>query len=159
MDWSHRVYSQKQKLLIRYIVALATLSLSLFVMPFANDIKRVTKIPMCLDGALFWLSAYVTVRTAVKINNARRNNIVFNKKYSGLKKLALIHFFQNKPAWIMDSLMFGSLVMVVISKIREWDIKIQFLLIAIFVFSFGMHCMLNGINYIYIRYKSTVRRG
>lgn len=159
MDWSRRVNAQKQRMLVIYIVSLALFALSILLMPFVNAGKRDSKIPMYLDGALFWVSGISTIYQAIRINHSRRINAVFNKEYPGLKKLALLHFFQNKPALVMDLMMFISLSAFAIGRFLAWNLKVQFFLISMFVFSFGMHCMLNGINYMYIKHKTTARRG
>ena len=159
MDQTRKSYQRRQKMLQNYTIALAALSFSIFLMPLAHRFRGTTRLPMYLTGVLFWITFIATIATAIKINTSRRRSSVFNNNYPGLKKLALIHFFQNKPAVIADVAMFVSLLTFVTSRFLDWNLKIQFLLMSMFVFSFGMHCMLNGINYIYIKHKSTVRRG
>lgn len=159
MDWSRRSYFRRQKMLRYYTIALAVLSFSIFLVPIVNGFKNITKIPMYMVGVLFWISFISTIGMAIRINNSRRRSSVFNSRYHGLKKLALIHFFQNRKALIADVIMFASLITFVIGRFRAWNTTLLFLLVSMFVFSFGMHCMLNGINYIYIKHKTTVRRG
>lgn len=154
MGRSRRAYDRKQNMLRWYTAALAVLAVSFFLMPIANGVKRSTRIPMYADGALFWIALLATVGMAVRINGARRRSQVFGSAYKGRKKLGLTHFFQNKPALCMDLLMFASLLAGIIAWFLSWDIIIQFLFISLFVFSFGMHCMLNGMNYIYIKHKN-----
>lgn len=158
MDWSRRSYYRRQRMLRNYTVALATLSLSIFLIPIVNGFKDSTKIPMYMVGALFWIALISTVGMAIRINNSRRRSSAFNIKYEGLRKLGLIHFFQNKKALIMDAIMFVSLLAFIIARFLTWNTIIQFLFVSMFAFSFGMHCMLNGINYIYIKHKTKVRR-
>ena len=158
MDWSRRSYYRRQRMLRNYTVALATLSLSIFLMPIVNGFKDSTKIPMYIVGALFWIALILTVGMAIRINNSRRRSSAFNIKYEGLRKLGLIHFFQNPKALIMDAIMFASLLAFIIARFLTWNTIVQFLFVSMFAFSFGMHCMLNGINYIYIKHKTKVRR-
>lgn len=158
MDWSRRSYYRRQRMLRNYTVALATLSLSIFLMPIVNGFKDSTKIPMYMVGALFWIALILTIGMAIRINNSRRRSSAFNIKYEGLRKLGLIHFFQNPKALIMDAIMFASLLAFIIARFLTWNAIIQFLFVSMFAFSFGMHCMLNGINYIYIKHKTKVRR-
>lgn len=158
MDWSRRAYYRRQQMFRYYVISLATLSFSIFLMPIVNSFKNETKIPMYIVGALFWIALLSTIRMAIRINSSRRKNSAFNSKYGNLKRLALIHFFQNKKALIMDAIMFASLIAFVITRLVTNNLIIQFLFVSMFAFSFGMHCMLNGINYIYIKHKSTVRR-
>ena len=158
MDWSRRSYYRRQRMLRNYTVALATLSISIFLMPIVNGFKDSTKIPMYMVGALFWIALISTVGMAIRINNSRRRSSAFNIKYEGLRKLGLIHFFQNKKALIMDAIMFASLLVFIVARFLTWNTIVQFLFVSMFAFSFGMHCMLNGINYIYIKHKTKVRR-
>lgn len=158
MDWTRRSYCRRQKMLRYYTVALVILSLSILLIPIVNDIKTSTKIPLYMDGVLFWIGFFSTIRTAVKINKSRRRSLTFNERYGKLKKLGLIHFFQNKAAAMMDAMMFVSLIVFIAARFLGWSITVRFLLVSMFLFSFGMHCMLNGINYIYIKHKTNVRR-
>lgn len=158
MNRLQKNYRQKQEMLWWYIVSLVFLSLSLIFMPIVSELKSSTKIPMLANGALFWLSLIFTVCAAIRINSSRQKCADFNEKYKKLKKLGLVHFFQNKQAIVIDVIMFFSLTASVLSQIYVWKLIIQFLFVSIFVFSFGMHCMLNGINYIYIKHKTKVRR-
>lgn len=158
MERLRNIYCNKQNLLHCYTVTLALLSITIFLMPFVNSIKKETEFPMYIVGASFWIALILTLIISSRINNLRRNSTAFNNEYNSLRKLALIHFFQNKPAIIMDAIMFASLIAFVIARLVTDNLIIQFLFVSMFAFSFGMHCMLNGINYIYIKYKSTVRR-
>lgn len=153
-----RAHYRWQKMFRSYTISLAILSLSIFLMPIGYGLRSDTRIPMYIVAVLFWMALFSTIRMAVNINSSRRKNVAFHAKYKSLKKLALIHFFQNKKALIMDSMMFVSLISFVIMRFITDSLVIQFLFVSMFAFSFGMHCMLNGINYIYINHKSTVRR-
>ena len=113
---------------------------------------------MYIAGALFWTAFILTVGMAVRINKSRHRSELFNREYEGLKKIGLLHFFQNKEALVMDAMMFTSLIVLIIIRVLKANVTVQSLFISLFVFSFGMHCMLNGINYVYIKYKTEVRR-
>lgn len=158
MDWTRRSYRRRQKMLRHYIIALIVLSLSVFLMPIVNGIKTGTRVPIYMDGALFWIGFISTVRMAVKINSSRRRSASFNKRYGKQKKLGPVHFFQNREAVLMDVMMFVSLIAFIAARFLRWNTTVRFLLVSMFLFSFGMHCMLNGINYIYIKHKTNVRR-
>lgn len=154
----HRSYRHKQKMLKCYVLALTLLSFSIILMPIVSKFNDSTKIPMYIVGLLFWTAMILIIITVVRINKSRKRSLGFNTKYAGLKKLGLIHFFQNKNAVIADIIMFGSLIAFVLSLLLAWNTMVQFIFFSMLLFSFGMHCMLNGINYIYIKHKTTVRR-
>lgn len=114
------------KMLRYYTIALIALSLSVFLMPIVNEIKTSTKIPIYMDGALFWIAFISTVRMAVKISRSRRRSPSFNEQYGELKKLGLIHFFQNKEAVIMDAMMFVSLIAFIVARFLRWSTTVRF---------------------------------
>ncbi len=142
-----------------YTIALAVLSLSLIMMPIVNGIKEKTKIPMYAVGVLFWVGLIMTVVMAVRINNARKRDTAFQKRRGNHKKMSLIHFFQNKKALVSDVAMLASLTALVVACFTTENVFVHFSLVSLLVFSFGMHCILNGVNYNYIEFKKTVRRG
>lgn len=147
---------RRRKMMWLYTGFLALLAISVCLMPFGNSLKDKTAILMYLSGATFWIGLIGTIFMAVIINNSRKNSCRFNKCFGNQKQLGVIHFFQNTEATIADITMFVSIVTFIIAKIWISEIIVSFILLAICIFSFGMHCMLNGINYRYINYK--VRR-
>lgn len=136
-----------------YVLFLAVISVSIILMPFTVDDYAI--IPIWVSGLLFWLGFVGVIVTVMMINKIRKKDTSFRKKRRRLKQLGLTHFFQNKPAVVFDLIMFGSIISFILISLMV-NIKLfQFICLSIFVFSFGMHCMLNGVNYIYINY--TVR--
>ena len=156
---SRRSYRRRQTMLRRFEIFLILMSLSVALMPLGTRYKDITKIPLYAFGLLFWIGLIGTIIFAVKINTSRKRSPVFKELYGDKTKLGLIHFFQNRFAIISDSVLFLSIIGLIISRITSNNLNIQFILLSILIFSFGMHCMLNGIDYIYIKYsKHEVRR-
>ena len=62
-------------------------------------------------------------------------------------QLGLVRFFQNRNAKIVDIVMFVSIGCIVIAHICTDNLYLFFSFLALFAFSFGMHCVLNGKNY------------
>lgn len=139
-----------------YIAFLAALAMGVVLMPIGSTVKERTMTVMYVSGAFFWLGIIGTAYMAVKINICRKNSYRFNEQVGNLKQFGLIHFFQNREALITDVVMFVSIIGFIIAKICTSKLLISFFLLALFVFAFGMHCLLNGINYRYLKYK--VRR-
>lgn len=128
-------------------------ALAIVLMPIGSVIKENSIIMLYFSGAAFWIGLAGTICMAFKINNCRKASYRFKEHGGSRKQLGAIHFFQNKEAIVMDTLMFVSIIGLIIAKISTSGLLVSFLFFAVFVFSFGMHCMLNGINYRYIKYK------
>lgn len=142
--------------LVLYMVFLLIWSVAVLVMPIASAQKEVTKIPMYISGGCFWFGLIGTITMAVNINLLRRKNATAKNKHPEGKQLGILSFFRNKWAKIADIVMFASGIGFATVKLWINNIYLLFILAAIFLFSFGMHCMLNGKSYSYLNYK--VRR-
>ena len=151
-----RKYSRSQRriqMLYLYAAFLTALSISVFSMPFGIKIADKTKMLTYLSGTLFWIGLVGTIATAAYITYSRKRSKGFQKAHPNHRRLGVIHFFQNIPASICDVLLFISLIGFVITRIRLGTTVFPFIFLSFLTFSFGMHCMLNGSNYIYINYK------
>jgi len=145
---------QRRQWFLLYITFLFLLSEAILFMPFANERKETSPTMLYIAGATFWFGLLGVIVMALVINSARKRSQRFNKLYPGLKQLGVVHFFRNKPAVIADLVMFVSIIGFIIATSLRAKLLLSFLLLAISVFSFGMHCMLNGINYKYINHKA-----
>ena len=139
---------RRKRMFRMFVIFLLIVSFSIILMPIGslNNGRYI----MYLAGAAFWIGFIGAVCMAVKINNSRKSNYQFNEKYGGVKQLGLIHFFQNKDAVFIDVIMLVAVTGLVLAKLFVNYLIVIFIFLAIFVFAFGMHCMLNGINYKYI---------
>ena len=144
---------QRKRMLYYYTAFLAVLSVSVFMMPFGIKMADESMLLTYISGILFWIGLLGTIAMAVYITYSRHRSQGFAKTYPNHKRLGLIHFFQNMPAFICDILMFVSLIGFIITRIWVGTTIWPFIFLSILVFSFGMHCMLNGSNYTYINYK------
>ena len=132
-------------------------ALAIAFMPLGNALKEKTALVMYCSGAAFWIGLIGTIFMALKINRSRKGSYRFNELFGNRKQLGLIHFFQNTEAMIMDVTMVISLIVLIIARLCSANLQIIYVIIAVFVFSFGMHCMLNGMNYKYINYSKYVK--
>ena len=144
---------QKKQMLYLYMAFLAALSISVFLMPIGIEIADRTRLLTYLSGVMFWVSLAGTISIALFITYKRKKNKEFANDASGRKRWGIIHFFQNKPAIICDVLLFVSLIGFIITRILSETTIFPFAFLSLFIFSFGMHCMLNGSNYNYINYQ------
>lgn len=155
MEYRAQHYRRKQRkrMLYIYTAFLAVLSVSVFMMPFGIRMADESMVLTYISGILFWIGLLGTIAMALYITYSRRRSQGFAKTYPNHKRLGLIHFFQNMPAFICDVLMFISLIGFIITRIWVGTTIWPFIFLSILIFSFGMHCMLNGSNYTYIHYK------
>lgn len=144
---------RRKRMGILYVTFLLILSISILLMPIGSVHKEQSKIPMFIAGGCFWVGLIGTLMMVLKINKARKQSYLIRDKKSGAKQFGLICFFQNKEAKIADIAMFVVIICFIITKIFTDSFYWLFIFLALFVFSFGMHCMLNGKNYIYLTYK------
>ena len=150
MNHARASQKRRKRMLIPYVAFLAIWSIAILLMPFASMKKEATQIPMFISGGGFWIGLIGTVAVAVMINNARKRSDRLGKKRPEMKQLGLISFFKNREAKIADIVMFVSIICFIVTRICTDNIYWLFIFLASFVFSFGMHCMLNGKNYIYL---------
>lgn len=147
---------RKKQMFAHYVIFLLVWTISIFLMYIASMYKDATKVPTLIAGGVFWIGLIGTLGSARKINNTRKNSYIFKKENSRIKQFGLIFFFKNKEATVADIAMIVSLLGFAAVRIYADSLFLLFFFLAVFVFSFGMHCLLNGKNYIYLKYK--VRR-
>jgi len=145
-------YKTKRLLFAFNILFLVILSVSVSIMPYNSKTDGVTDMKI-LTGVMFWLGLIGTVFFASLINYFRSKDKLFNKAAEKYNKLGLTHFFQNLPAKIFDSLLIIALIGFILSFVFNFTLSVKFIFISAIIFSFGMHCMLNGINFVYVMNK------
>ncbi len=139
-------------LIILYTAFLFMLSLAIALMPVASANKWKMRWLLTLNGVMLWLGVVGVAVMAIVITVHRRKNSKFKKVHPEKKRIGLINFFENIYAIIADILMGVSAVAFITVTIFAGNVFLMDMLLGIFVFSFGMHCMLNGINFVYINY-------
>ena len=136
-----------------YISSLSLMSLSIAFMPIVSEHRGANILPTVFTGLAFWIGLIGTIWIAIWINRCRKKSPYFNELYPNAKQLGVIHFFQNTTAMCVDIAMFVALLGLIITKLTVKQIIVPFAFLAIFVFLFGMHCMLNGVCYKYLNYR------
>lgn len=87
--------------------------------------------------AIFWLGLIIAVIMQILISSKLKMEITKNR-------IGVVSFFQNRYAAIFDGLMIVSFIITAILLIKHTNSFIVFFIIALFVISFEMHCILNG---------------
>lgn len=142
---------KKKHMLQIYAVFLFIWSFSVLLMPIASAVKDTTRILLVVSGMLFWFGAISTVGIAFYINQCRKRSSKLKKETVEKERIGVLQFFRNKHAKMADIVMFVSGIGFILVRFLKDGSFITFAFLAVFVFSFGMHCMLNGINYKYLQ--------
>lgn len=122
-------------------------------MPIGSIMSETTKMWLYISGTCFWCGLIGTIWLSIRINLYRKKSKYFNENSEIKKQFGLIKFFQNKIATVADIVMFISILALIIEILWINKVMVLYVTIAVLVFSFGMHCMLNGIDYRFINYK------
>ncbi len=148
---------RRKKMKFIFIGLLFLMSLSIAFMPIASEYREINALATVFTGLAFWAGLIGTILIAIWINHCRKRSSYFNELYPNEKQFGAIHFFQNRMAMCADISMFVALLGLIVTKLTVDQIVVQFVFLSIFVFLFGMHCMLNGVCYKYLNYR--IRRG
>ncbi len=137
------------------MVSYLLMSVMFLLMPLDNMIPSLkdSKI-LVIVGIGFWLFLILGIVTQIVLANhrkARYRTQRFNGKRNSMKKIGLISFGSNKIAVIADIAMVFSLIGLIISVIRTKAMGYScYVFLAAFIFTFCMHCILNGKIYYHI---------
>lgn len=146
-------FRRKRNMFFCYITFLLLWSASFLLMPIASKQADKNMLLTYIAGSMFWLGALCTLLSALTINSSRKKSKTFMEQNAHVKQLGLIHFFKNKEAMVADIVLIVSVFGFVVARIWIKPNIVTFIFMALCLFSFGMHCMLNGVNYIYIQTK------
>lgn len=142
----------KKKLFYMYIAFGILCSIGILLMPIGSMMSYKTKMFIYISGLTFWIGCIGLFAVMQKINISRKRCKGFSKKTNQYSS-GLIHFFENQEARVADIAMFAVLGCFVISKLIFKNVYAMYIFFSMFVFAFAMHCMFNGVNYKYIKYK------
>ena len=132
-----------------YTAFLVLLTVAIVLMPIGNAVKEETRWVMYGSGSFFWVGLVGVIGHAIALSSQRKKAGCTFKRTGG-KCCGLIRFFSNKEATVADIVMLVSIVGFIVAMLCTDALWFVFACFALFVLSFGMHCLLNGINYRYI---------
>lgn len=141
---------KKNTMLINFVTALFMMSMSLILMSFCGTENESNRVLTIVTGIFFWCGFIGTITAFIFMNITRRKNDKSASEKNGILNIGLFRFFSNTCAGVFDVIMILSLCAFIVVLVVADNISVQLIIMAIFVFSFGMHCILNGINYKYI---------
>jgi len=142
-----KLVNRLKKLLNFFALSTFIMSISFLLMPLATSYsdKNNNKIMLIIVGLVFWISLLICVISILLANKLRKKILSNIKNTKENQKKGIFTFFSNKYALVFDLLMFISLISfaIVIAK-RKQNEYIAYIILSVLIFSFSMHCMLNG---------------
>lgn len=129
--------------LLASVICFFLMSVDFLIMPISNNIEKDMRWFEILTGILFWLPLIAGIVLQVILSLNYKKNI--NKDMADNKLFGAISFFKNKIAAVFDVISVISLItfiaMLIFTSATSY---FCYILISLFVFSFCMHCILNG---------------
>ena len=130
------------------VLSFFLLAISFLIMPLGNEtLTEDVSANTILCGVLFWVSLITGITTQCVLAHRRKMWYQINRirKIRVVQKIGLVSFFKNIGAAVADIFTAVSLVGFVVSMVVTDGVGyICYVMIALFVFSFSMHCILNG---------------
>lgn len=119
-------------------------SLTILFMPLSSGVPNVTNnVSVYITGFLFWMFFIIgyglLFYTGKKIKKKKTNHKKRRKALPGI-----FVFFSNKPATIFDLFSAVLFLLFIILLIAEVSNYFPYVILTLLVFSFNMHCILNG---------------
>lgn len=123
-------------------------SVSFLLMPLGSETptESISAYTM-VAGLMFWISIIMGIVTQCVLAYRRRDWYAIHRirKARSTQKIGLLSFFKNFYAIIADVVATISLIGLVISMIvTQGTGYVCYVFVSLFVFSFSMHCILNG---------------
>ena len=139
------------------IISFAIFASSFTVMSFdlGNVSNQVSPVSI-VAGAMFWVSLISIIITQIVLANLRKKWFTKNKIRKAKKEQlpGIMCFCRNKYALTADIVCLLSLAALIVSMLlTDGAGKICYYFISLFVFSFSMHCVLNGRIFYHITNK------
>lgn len=136
------------------ILSFLMLSVSFLLMPLGSEILTENLSTYTLvAGLMFWSSIIMGIATQCVLAYRRRSWYVIHRirKVRVTQKVGLVSFFKNAYATVADVVAILSLIgLVIVTIATQGTGYICYVLVSAFVFSFSMHCILNGKGFYYI---------
>ena len=151
----------KKEFIVLYIsiACFFLMSLSFLFMPIDTSTQNY-KLVNALTGIFYWVFLILGCVTQVILSKMRKKWLIENriKKYElRRQKIGMLSFMKNKYGLVADILLLVSIIgLIVASIVTEGIGYICYIFMATLVFSFCMHCILNGKIYYYLTNREKI---
>ena len=145
---------KKKNLMLLYISigSFFLMSVSFLLMPIDFATKGMEVLNFMI-GIMFWVFLLLGIITQVILGRVRKSWFIRNRirRFQSTGKIGLISFVQNLPACISDGVLVLSIIGLIISVVITNGIGYAcYIFLSMTVFSFCMHCILNGKVYYFL---------
>lgn len=125
-------------------------SISFLFMPIASDqAQKNNKVWLIVTGLLFWINLFGAYGVLIYINRKRKK--YYTQKQEPLSsKPGIISFFSNPIAIASDIVMIIGIIGLICCLLLLRNESLNTVFLSVSVFSFQMHCLFNGRNYLFI---------
>lgn len=147
-------FKRDKRLLILSLICLGISSFSILgVVNASYDENYGSKALAITVAVAFWAGLIIGYVLLIMLNKNRRASAVKIGRFkTGGCQFGIFKFFRNKEAIIADVIMLLSLVLFIIFRILDnVSVYLDLTVIALLIYSFHLHCILNGQNYRYIK--------
>ena len=144
------MYKKCKMILFISIFLFAIMSAVFLILPLGNELPNGTSSISIITGVLFW-GGFIMGCVMQFVLMIQYRKLVGIGKGQKTEKMGLISFFKNKIATIFDLLFVISLISLIVEKIwTDMTLYVCFVSLSLLIFSFIMHCILNGKIFRYI---------
>ncbi|MCI8371754.1 MAG: hypothetical protein HFI75_05045 [Lachnospiraceae bacterium] len=148
-------------LLIVSILLFFVMSASFLIMPLDIYMERVSSSAVnIISGLCFWIPLVGGCIMQFFLAMRRKQWMRIHKKaMDSQKRVGVVSIFENKPAIVADLVMIISFVVcVAVFACTDGSGYFCYIIVALFVFSFCMHCILNGKNFRFTAGQTKMQR-
>lgn len=140
--------NKSRLLLLVSIAGFFVMSASFLLMPI-NAGKPGATLAKIVVGSLFWLGLSAGVVSQILLTKELKGTLAAMKRSPRRKRgIGLITFLSNRYAAAADAVMVLSLILLILSLFLSRAFGyFCYIIWFVFLFSFSMHCVLNGKNY------------
>jgi len=138
---------------VMIIIGFLVSSSTVFLIPFASFKENgLANVLAYVIGGGFWIGLLLSIIFLLILNSIRVKTEKATKKQTRKStKIGLIKIFSNRIATFFDMLFVISLVsQIVIMVLKNTNQVLAITVLFLVAFSFEMHCVFNGRNYLYI---------
>ncbi len=133
---------------------------SFLLMPINFETTNLQFMSYCV-GIMFWVFLILGIVSQIILAKQRKNWFIRNRirRFRTKSKSGVIAFVQNLPATIADITLVISIIALIVSIVLTNAMGYAcYIFMALLVFSFCMHCILNGKIYYYLTNQSSILR-
>lgn len=133
---------------------------SFLLMPINFETTNLQFMSYCV-GIMFWVFLILGIVSQIILAKQRKNWFIRNRirRFRTKSKSGAIAFLQNLPATIADLTLVISVIALIVSIVLTNAMGYAcYIFMALLVFSFCMHCILNGKIYYYLTNQSAILR-